>query len=215
MSWSIPKTWTTSEFADAAMMNAQVRDNESFLYAWAVGDSFIAGSTITLLKVDSLGGTDSHRPVVGGTTYSQWHLCNGDVNIDGGTYDAPDMRDYFPVGAGSTYAQGDTGGAATKDVSHAHAFGTLANDPTALVAHVHGYSKTTSGPSAFYEATSTGATVAADGTHTHTFTQNTGGATTNPTHTHTMSGSAATGGSAAQDIRPPYIGAYYFLYLGA
>ncbi len=214
MSWNSPKTWATSEFADAAMMNEQIRDNETFLYAWAVGDSFIAGSTIMLLKVDSLGGTDSHRPVIGGTTYSKWHLCNGNANIDGLGYTAPDMRDYFPVGAGSTYAQDDTGGAATKDVSHAHAFGTLANDPTALVAHVHGYSKTTGGAS-FGHGSTAGAEPVATYAHTHTFTQNTGGATTNPTHTHVMSGSADTGGSAAQTINPPYIGAYYFLYLGA
>lgn len=40
-----------------------------------------------------------------------WHLCDG-------TEDTPDLRDKFVVGAGDTYALGDTGGS----VNHNHTF---------------------------------------------------------------------------------------------
>lgn len=45
---------------------------------------------------------------------TNWALCNG----SNGT---PDLRDKFVVGAGSTYAVGATGGAATINIEHAHA----------------------------------------------------------------------------------------------
>jgi microcystin-dependent protein len=44
----------------------------------------------------------------GGVVPSGWHLCDG----TGGT---PDLRDRFVVGAGTTYAAGSSGGAATHD----------------------------------------------------------------------------------------------------
>lgn len=39
-----------------------------------------------------------------------WQLCDG-------TNGTPDMRDIFPLGAGFTYAPGDTGG----EITHSHA----------------------------------------------------------------------------------------------
>lgn len=62
-----------------------------------------------------------------------WKAMDGTVTVPGGT--PPDMRDRVPIGAGTTYALGATGGAAsnllshdtqgthqhdTKDLSHSH-----------------------------------------------------------------------------------------------
>lgn len=69
----------------------------------------------------NLGGSDGHRPIVGGVANEDWHLCNGDTV---GSVTTPDLRNRFVVGAGSTYAKGATGGATTS--SHNHAAGTLA-----------------------------------------------------------------------------------------
>lgn len=68
----------------------------------------------------TLGGSDGHRPIVGGAANEDWHLCNGDVV---GAVTTPDLRNRFVVGAGSTYAKGATGGATTS--AHTHAVGTL------------------------------------------------------------------------------------------
>ena len=57
-----------------------------------------------------------------------WSLCDG----GNGT---PDLRDRFIVGSGSTYAIDDTGGAASVDIQHDHADGTLA---AASDSHNHG-----------------------------------------------------------------------------
>lgn len=69
----------------------------------------------------ALGGSDGHRPIVGGAANEDWHVCNGDTI---GSIVTPDLRDRFVVGAGSTYAKGDTGGTSTS--SHSHGAGTLA-----------------------------------------------------------------------------------------
>jgi len=58
-----------------------------------------------------------------------WNLCDG-------TNGTPDLRDSFIIGAGSTYAIGDSGGTATKDLSHTHGPGSLETDTEA--AHTHG-----------------------------------------------------------------------------
>jgi len=44
-----------------------------------------------------------------GSIPSGWHLCNGDMGT-------PDLIDRFIIGAGSSYAVGDTGGVTT----HSH-----------------------------------------------------------------------------------------------
>jgi len=59
---------------------------------------------------------------------SGWYLCNGSNST-------PDLRDRFVVGAGSTYAVGDTGGSANAIVvSHTHTATSSVTDP----GHVHG-----------------------------------------------------------------------------
>jgi microcystin-dependent protein len=62
----------------------------------------------------------------GGTTApTDWHLCNGTAHGSSalqtviGSANAPDLRDRFIVGAGSTYADKATGGAATVTLTEA------------------------------------------------------------------------------------------------
>jgi microcystin-dependent protein len=82
-----------------------------------------------------------------------WALCDG-------TGGAPDLRDRFVVGAGSTYAVGATGGA-----------NTVTLDTTQIPSHTH---------------TGSGSTAATDLAHTHTGSGTSG--STDLAHTHTGSG---------------------------
>ena len=211
--WTAVKTWTTGELVSAALLNNHHRDNFQYLYDRANGTQAKAGM-IRIHQADSLGGTDSHRLVFGGTTYTNWHLCNGDLDIDGSGVNAPDIRDKFVIAAGDTYAQGATGGAATVNLSHTHTPGTLANDAIALVNHVHSTSYVTANNSAHTVMVKDDVSSSIAGSpHTHDVSGNTGNPTSNPTHVHTLSGATASGGSAVQDILPLYRGTYYFIYI--
>lgn len=211
--WTSCRTWTTGELVSAALMNTHVRDNLEYLYARSA-DLITMRGAIRMHVADSLGGVDSHRLVFGGVTYPSWHLCNGDADIDGSGVTAPDMRDRFVVGAGSTYAQGATGGAATEDVSHTHASDTLAAAATAMANHVHPFGTTatrnTTSGLGYGEA---GATTVSAGVHYHNIAGNTGNPGSNPTHVHSAlsTGVTASGGSAALATLPPYKGTYWFI----
>ena len=146
-----------------------------------------------------------------------WSLCDG----TGGT---PDLRDRFVVGAGSTYAVGATGGAASTTLltanlpSHTHAFsGTTASDG----AHTHGITD----PGHVHTVSSTpessddidyinGGTPYLSGRATSSTVSSTTGITINSSgaHTHTVSGTTgATGDSTAIDNRPPYYALAYIM----
>jgi len=113
-----------------------------------------------------------------------WQVCDG-------TNGTPDLRDRFVVGAGSTYALGNTGGANTVTLnttqipSHTHT-GTTA---TASTAHTHTFSATTSATDLSHSHTGTTAT--ADLAHTHSGTTG----NNNVGHTHTFSANTNTVGS--------------------
>ncbi len=133
----------------------------------------------------TLGGSDGHRPIVGGVANEDWHLCNGEVV---GSVPTPDLRDRFVVGAGSTYTKGATGGATT--ASHAHGVGTLvaANEGS----HKHPIL------SVVASVTTGGTGIPAPPLYTEE----------GAAHTHTLSGNVA---SAAPSILPPYMGLYYIM----
>ncbi|TVR78994.1 MAG: hypothetical protein EA405_13640 [Rhodospirillales bacterium] len=123
-----------------------------------------------------------------------WALCDG----SNGT---PDLRDRFVVGAGSTYAVGATGGAATVALTTAQ-----------MPAHTHtGTTNTT-------------------GAHTHNYTaagwgggsgnfsccaswgNMTQATTSSGNHSHTFT-TAATGSGEAHENRPPYYALAYIMKL--
>ena len=155
---------------------------------------------IVMMYVDSLSGKN---PVKDSVTYENWSLC------DGGTYNGyatPDMRDKFVVGAGSTYAQGDNGGAAT--AAHTHAYGTLATNTVANHAH------TISAQSHEWFQASSGAMDLYAFLYPSFPTHNHGGNTGNAgSHSHTVNSGAT--GSTAPSILPPYRALYFFMYCPA
>lgn len=138
---------------------------------------------------------------------SGWLLCNG----ASGT---PDLRDRFVVGAGSTYAVGATGGAATITLSTSD-----------IPSHTHTFSATTSTDGSHdhdmsFAAYAEGSGGTTDLTgfvlpYSDNFTQN----VTNTTaiqgagsHSHTVSGTTAAAGSGgAHENRPPYYALCYIM----
>ena len=104
-----------------------------------------------------------------------WQLCNG-------TNGTPDMRDRFVVGAGSSYALDDTGGANSVTLttaqlpSHNHS----GSSNTVNLAHTHTFS-TTSGAAGGHNHTGTTSTV--DINHSHSGTTG----TTGINHSHSFS----------------------------
>ena len=149
-------------------------------------------------------------------------LCDG----DNGT---PDLRDRFIVGAGDTYAIGDTGGADTNDLSHTHGPGTLATDSDGHSHDITGYSNYANshshgaGSLNADESASVLVGVAAGSDlqvrrsdHTHDVS---GATATTPTHRHTSgsyatdtdnhshsvtTGATASAGAADQENKPLY-----------
>lgn len=112
-----------------------------------------------------------------------WALCNG----AGGT---PDLRDRFVVGAGTSYAPGNTGGANTVTLTESQ-----------IPSHSHTGSGTTG--STNVDHTHSGTTGATDLTHSHTGSGTSSGQSANHTHSgstgiqsngHTHAGSGTTSG---------------------
>lgn len=114
-----------------------------------------------------------------GSIPTGWVLCNGGSG-------SPDLRDRFIIGAGNTYSIGSTGGSTTKNLAHTH------TGPS----HTHDFSGTTgfAGSGGNWAAFENGP---ANRDHTHGFS----GTTTNA-----GTGNTGSGGSATQDIMPPYYG---------
>lgn len=154
---------------------------------------------------------------------SGWALCNG-------TSGTPDLRGRMIIGAGGTYAVGDTGGASTVTLSeaslpsHTHTFS--ATTGTESADHVHSGTTSTAGAHAhtlpFGTNGDTGLAQAGGsasagqlstgsaGDHSHTFT--TGGRSA--AHTHNVSGTtSSTGSGSAINILNPYYALAYIMKL--
>jgi hypothetical protein len=207
MAWTTPRTWVTSELVTAAVMNAHVRDNLVYLKAAL----FIKGMVLPFSG--TLGGVNNHFPIDPDTAAAdtRWHICNGDTENSVAT---PDLRDRFVLAAGTTYAAAATGGAAAKDLAHTHAAGTYTGP-----SHRHGVGDlaTVAGvtnENAVAKGVTAGGESAAGFAHDHYIpvlgiTGNTGYA-----GNAAITGSSASGGSATQDIMPPYYALTYICYVG-
>lgn len=134
-----------------------------------------------------------------------------------GTEGTPDLRDRFIVGAGTTYTPATTGGAASVTLleanipAHSHAFGSLAlsndgshthtvTDPEHSHTSAKGGFLTPVGGTGSYAGGGSGGNVSVTSTASTGLSINAGG-----THSHTLSGSTATTGSGtAVSTLPPY-----------
>jgi microcystin-dependent protein len=167
---------------------------------WTALDTLLNG--VTQAEISLLKGATSLVPsgVIMMWSGSVASIPSGFFLCDG-TNGTPDLRDRFVVGAGSTYAVGDTGGEASVTLTEAQ-----------LPAHTH--------------TVSASGTTSSDGAHSHTVPNgNSGGGSvvilngntrsndnntatsTAGAHTHTVSvtGTAASTGSGnSHENRPPY-----------
>ena len=134
-----------------------------------------------------------------------WALCNG----SNGT---PDLRNRFVVGAGNTYAVGDTGGSDTVTLTtnqipgHTHSLSATADSAGA---HTHGM--TSGGPFLGLQpggvGGATGLTYTSPGNTSLDNTTASSGA-----HTHNVTGTAtSTGGGESHENRPPYYALAYIM----
>ena len=247
MSWVNPKTWITNELVTAAMLNTELRDR--LLDIWKVttkGDILAAksanelarqaagsnGQVITYDSNEATGMRAANIMPIGGIILwsgsvvnipAGWHLCDG-------TSGTPDLRNRFVIGAGSTYAVGDTGGATTKNLEHTHTQGNTGAEAShthtqgntgSEASHTHGVSGTTGTGSHFSMSVGTGSPVEVAGEgHVHPYSGDSGAgsshAHSNPTtaagssHSHTNP-TTASGGSTTQDIMPPYYALCYIM----
>lgn len=144
---------------------------------------------------------------------SGWFLCNG---LNG----TPDLRDRFIVGAGSTYAVGDTGGAAQVTLNesqipaHTHS---ITATTAAAGDHSHtindpGHAHSFNGGGVVNNGYYPGGNIYAGGGGT-TSGSGTGISINNAgSHTHTITATAATtGGGLAHENRPPYYALAYIM----
>lgn len=163
----------------------------------------------------------SHNPLIGGVADTAWHLCNGET-VEG--IITPDLRDRFIVGAGASYAVGNTGGSAllnlahahtnVAEASHTHAAGSIVAASESSHTHSVGmlFTMVQGGSSNVYHTDNTGAYEVSGTNHYHQL-QN-ASTTAGTAHTHAMSGNSSAGSShthtmnsqlsAATDSRPPY-----------
>jgi microcystin-dependent protein len=142
-----------------------------------------------------------------GTTYG---------SLDGSTFNLPDMRDRFTVGAGSTYSLNNKGGNDTINLTsnqmpaHTHT-GTADTNGS----HTHSVS-TENGSNAFNTAANSGSSGTAPRWGAgDTYVHNMGyypifTAAANGSHSHNLTINSA-GAGASIDIRPKYIGIYYII----
>lgn len=185
----------------------------------------------------ALGDADGIVPIGGIIMWSgsiasipaNWALCDG----TGGT---PNLQDRFVIGAGSTYAVGATGGAATVDIEHAHGPGDLGTDSDS---HTHGpgtletdSDSHTHGPGTLNVGTQdpgpsrndgAGANSVSEVAHTHS---NLSGSTASDNHNHNVTtgvtasdnhnhlvttGTTANAGSTTLDILNPFYALAYIM----
>lgn len=194
---------------------------------WKVGGTAVTSTAAELNILDGVTATTAELNLLDGKTAndffpsggiiiwsgsaasipSGWLLCNG-------TSGTPDLRDRFVVGAGSTYAVGATGGAATITLSTSD-----------IPSHTHTFSATTSTDGSHDHDMSFTAATEGSGSYTNTSgflipvnddlygsVTNTSAVQSGGSHSHTVSGTTAAAGSGgAHENRPPYYALCYIM----
>lgn len=247
-------TWEIS-LAQASITTGGVitlTDERSYVhFGTAVSTDMIEDEAITAAKLAASakpmkgtivmwsGTLSGHFPVDPDTAAANqnWHICNGDTQNGVVT---PDLRDRFVMAAGTTYAAGSSGGAATKNLAHTHNVGTLATGNES--AHTHGPGTLATDTVADHNhsnptittlgtastagcASGTAVTALTNGGHqhpqgatgvagSHDHDVDAGATAAGSAHNHTLSGASASGGSATQDIMPPYYALVFLCYVG-
>lgn len=212
----------TKAVHDALNINADTLDGYHAADFLAAGSIYFLGMMV--MWQGTIGGSDGHRPIVGGSALETWHIANGDLV---GTVQTYDMSGRLPIGVNGTYTLNAVGGAATVNASHTHGAGTLSTNNAGD--HTHDFTRTSYPTTHTHTGTSeTGfaksgvfgdpsflksTTVNAETAHVHTVTGSTGAVSTLHTHAVT-SGATASGGSASLAIMPPWRGVYYLVYVG-
>jgi microcystin-dependent protein len=132
---------------------------------------------------------------------ANWYLCDG----ANGT---PDLRDRFIVGAGTTYAVGATGGAASVTLteaqipSHTHTFSATTNTTGSHTHTEQNYSSNGTGNGSGPGASCCGGTIENSGVQTLSA----------GSHSHTVSGTTdAAGSGGSHENRPPYYALAYIM----
>lgn len=191
------------------------------------GDLILAGDPTSDLMAATKQYVDDSSPIGAYMMYAsatppnaKWLLANGQA-IDSGTYpdlyaivgaNVPDLRDRFIVAAGSTYAQGATGGAATVTLTAAESglvgHGHTGSSGLTTATHTHTIDppstltsstdpaitmNMTTGKEQGYEVDGSGVTYITDGTDLGS--GGTALAADQATHTHTVNIASFTSGS--------------------
>lgn len=225
----------TKALHDALNINADTLDGYHAADFLAAGSIYFLGMTV--LWGGAIGGSDGHRPIVGGSALETWHWANGDLVNGVQTLDSRGKMVLASDGAAGTYPVNATGGATTINIAHTHAStglttgnaganhthsvsGTVANNT-----HLHAVSLVTGTPNLLETGHTAGGVSFPDIAHRHSWSGDTGTSTHNHTanittstgsadHTHAVNGSTASSLSAAQSVMNPYRAWYLLTYVG-
>ena len=148
------------------------------------------------------------------TTYSDLYTLTGNTFGAGDgstTFNLPDMRDRFVVGAGSTYSRNGKGGAVSNTIStaqlpsHRHSVSITTGNQSS--SHNHGVG----GDDNFVRTTASGGAYLGSGT-TFRLTSTSATGDQSSSHTHSVSGNTGyLGSGSAVENRPPYIGLFMII----
>ena len=195
---------TTDKIDDGAVTSEKIADGTIDTSKLAVGA--VMPKRSILMWSGTVDG-DGH-PVIDDEPDTNWHICDG----TGGT---PDLTDRFIIGAGGTYAVGDTGGSDSQ---------TLTVDQ--MPEHNHDFSATTSEDGEHQHATSIHGLSSVSYDYWFLLIQGSDRVVSeidweppHPTelagaHTHTVSDTTENSGSGESfSIMPPYYALAYIMYV--
>lgn len=203
---------TITEIIDTPLRGA-AGDSSNEIAVPSDGSRATAGGADILVAGDTEGVTAAAF-VVGqvimwfgsaGAVPDGWALCNG----SNGT---PDLRDRFVVGAGTSYALGDTGGDDETSSSGAHTHTTTSGPHTLTEAEMpaHTHRVAGDGQTSAYDSTGVERPVDYPGGQGSVVTSTTGGGAA---HSH-PDGTTDSQGAHTHTVLPPYKALYFIMFIG-